>query len=564
MSTIVDDVALTGVEKLKAESLGLRGTLSDELEGPGGGLSEEAKQILKFHGSYQQDDRDVRRERKKAGLEPAYSFMVRSKVPGGVVSAEQYLVHDHLADQYANGTLRITTRQGFQFYGILKGDLRRTIHELNDALVTTFGACGDVVRNVVSCPAPIAGGLREEVIEWARLIRDETLPRSRSYHEIWVEGTSITRAEAEPDPLYGDRYLPRKFKIGFAFPDDNCTDVHSNDLGLLVISEGDRIVGFNVLVGGGFGQTHNKPETFPRLADPLAYVEPDELIDVVKAVIAVQRDYGNRENRKRARLKYLLAEKGVEWFRGQVESYLGRTLKDPLPVEVTGIEDHLGWHEQGDGRWFRGVWVENGRILDREGLQLRTALREIVSRFGTDVHLTTQQNLLLVNIAPEDRSAIDDILRAHGVVSHEELSEARRWSMACPAIPTCPLAVAESERVLPDVMSELEVALARLGLAEETFSVRMTGCPNGCARPYTADLAFVGRSLNKYVVYVGGNMEGTRLGTEYATLVPLDQLVTTVRPLFERFRDERLPGERFGDFWSRVGIEPLQSGGASR
>ena len=564
MSTIIDDLALTGVEKLKAESIGLRGTLSDELEGPGGGLSEDAKQILKFHGSYQQDDRDVRRERKKAGLEPAYSFMVRSKVPGGVVTAEQYLVHDHLADQYANGTLRITTRQGFQFYGILKGDLRRTIHELNDALVTTFGACGDVVRNVVSCPAPIAGGLREEVIEWARLIRDETLPRSRSYHEIWVEGTSVTQALAEPDPLYGDRYLPRKFKIGFAFPDDNCTDVHSNDLGLLVITDGDRIRGFNVLVGGGFGQTHNKPETFPRLADPLAFVEPAELVDVVKAVIAAQRDHGNRVDRKRARLKYLLAERGVVWFREQVEGYLGRPLKDPLPVEVTGIEDHLGWHEQGDGRWFRGVWVENGRILDREGFELRTALREIVSRFGTDVHLTTQQNLLLVNIAPEDRSAIDDVLRGHGVLSHDEISEARRWSMACPAIPTCPLAVAESERVLPDFMSELEVALARLGLANETFSVRMTGCPNGCARPYTADLAFVGRSLNKYVVYVGGNMEGTRLATEYATLVPLNELVSTVRPLFERFRDERLPGEQFGDFWARVGVEPLQSAKASR
>ncbi|HEX6069796.1 MAG TPA: NADPH-dependent assimilatory sulfite reductase hemoprotein subunit, partial [Longimicrobiaceae bacterium] len=491
------------------------------------------------------------------------SFMIRSKLPGGVVSAAQYLVHDHIAGQFANGTLRITTRQGFQFHGILKGDLRSSIRDLNNALVTTFGACGDVVRNVVSCPAPIAGGLREEVIELARLLRDETLPRSRSYHEIWIEGTSVTREEAEPDSLYGDRYLPRKFKIGFAFPDDNCTDVHSNDLGLLVIAEGNRIRGFNVLVGGGLGQTHNKPDTFPRLADTLAFIRPEELVEVSKAIIAVQRDHGNRVNRKRARLKYVLEERGVAWFREQVESYLGRRLDDPLPVEVTGIEDHLGWHEQGDGRLFRGVWVENGRIIDREGLQLRTAIRDIVSRFGVDVHLTTQQNLLLVNIDPTDREAIDDILRRHGVLSPEELSEARRWAMACPAIPTCPLAVAESERVLPAVIDELEVALARIGLADEQLTIRMTGCPNGCARPYTADLAFVGRSLNKYQVYVGGNMEGTRLGIQIADLVPLDQLVTSVRPLFERFRDEREPGERFGDFWNRVGVAPQLAGASA-
>ncbi|HEX6926572.1 MAG TPA: NADPH-dependent assimilatory sulfite reductase hemoprotein subunit [Longimicrobiaceae bacterium] len=564
MSTIVDDVALSEVERLKEESLGLRGGLAAELDNDSSHLSEASKQILKFHGSYQQEDRDLRKERKKAGLEPAYQFMVRSKVPGGVLTAAQYLLHDRLADDYGNGTLRITTRQGFQFHGVLKGNLRRHIHELNDALVTTFGACGDVVRNVVTCPAPIAGGLREEVIEWARRIRDETLPRSRAYHEIWIEGQSVTREEAEPDPLYGERYLPRKFKIGFAFPDDNCTDVHSNDLGLLVIPENGRIRGFNVLVGGGLGMTHNKADTYPRLADPLAFVEPDELIDVIKAVIGVQRDYGNRVNRRRARLKYVLDERGLPWFREQVESYLGRPLQDPLPVEVSGIEDHLGWHEQGDGRWFRGVWVENGRVLDREGLRLRIAIREVVARFGADIHLTTQQNLLLVNIAPEDRSAVDDILRTHGVIAPEELTPARRWSMACPAIPTCPLAVAESERVLPGIMDELEVALSRIGLADETISVRMTGCPNGCARPYTADLAFVGRSLNKYVIYVGGNLEGTRLGTEYASLVPLDQLVTTVRPLLERFRDERREGERFGDFWNRVGVEPLEPAGASR
>ena len=563
MSTTIDEAALTDVERIKAESNGLWGSLPEELANDSTHLSHDAERIMKFHGSYQQDDRDTRRERKKAGLEPAYSFMIRSKLPGGTMAAAQYVAHDDLADRFANGTLRITTRQGVQFHGVLKGDLRASIHELNEALVTTFGACGDVVRNVVTCPAPLPGGLRQEVIEWARRLSDETLPKSRSYHDIWVEGTQVTRPPAEraavPDPLYGERYLPRKFKVAFAFPEDNCTDVLSNDLGFLVIADGDRLKGFNVLVGGGLGQTHGKSETYPRLADPLGFVPPEELIDVSKAVIAVQRDYGNRVNRKRARLKYLLDERGLDWFREQVEHYLGRPLAPPLPVQVSGVEDHLGWHEQGDGCWFRGVWVENGRILDTDGLRLRTALRTIVDRFGLDVHLTTQHNVLLVNVAPEQKEEIDQILVTHGVVPPEELTQARRYGMACPALPTCPLAVAESERVFPELITEMESALAELGVDSEALTVRMTGCPNGCARPYTADLAFVGRSLGKYVVYVGGNLEGTRLGVAYADLIPFDQLVSTVRPLFERFREDRLPGERFGDFWTRTGLEPLPS-----
>ena len=562
MSTIIDQGALTEVERVKLESHGLRGSLPEELASDSTHLSEHGKQILKFHGSYEQEDRDQRRERKKAGLDPAYSFMIRSKLPGGVLTPEQYLVHDDLADRYADGTLRVTTRQGFQFYGVLKGNLRATIHDLNEALVTTFGACGDVVRNVVTCPAPIAGGLRRETIAVAHELAYALLPRSRSYHEIWVEGTQVTApVESEPDPLYGERYLPRKFKIAFAFPDDNCTDVYANDLGFVVIAEGDSVAGYNVLVGGGLGQTHGKGETFPRLADPLAFVKPDEVLEVSRAVIGVQRDHGNRANRKRARLKYLIDERGIAWFRSEVEARLGRRLEDPRPIEVTGIEDHLGWHDQGDGRWFRGIWIENGRISDRAGLRLRTALRTIVERLRTTVHLTTQQNLLLVDVTPEQRQEIDAILLEHGVIEPASLTQVRRYAMACPAIPTCPLAVAEAERVLPGVVGKLEEELAGLGL-DEPITVRMTGCPNGCARPYTADLAFVGRSLNKYVVYVGGNFEGTRLGTTYADLVPLDQLVPTVLPLFVQYRSDRLPGERFGDYWNRVGVEPLQAAGA--
>ena len=564
MSTVIDEGALSDVERIKQESHGLRGTLGVELANDSTHVSHDAERVLKFHGSYMQEDRDQRRERKKAGLEPAYQFMVRSKLPGGVMTADQYLVQDALADQYGNGTLRITTRQGFQFHGVLKGNLRAAIHELNDALVTTFGACGDVVRNVVACPAPTAGGAREEVIEWARVLKDETLPTSASYHEIWIEGVAVTKAadEVEPDPLYQDRYLPRKFKIGFGFPEDNCNDVHSNDLGYLAVAEGGRLEGFNALVGGGLGQTHGKGETFPQLAQPLAFVTPDELVEVSKAVIAVQRDYGNRATRKRARLKYLIAERGLDWFRAEVASYLGRPLTPPREVEVTGIHDHLGWHEQGDGRWFRGVWVENGRILDREGLQLRSALRTIVERFRPDVHLTTQHNVLLVNLDEGQKEEVDRLLAEAGVIPIEELSAARRWGIACPALPTCGLAVAESERVHPALVTQLEGLLAELGLAQEDLTVRMTGCPNGCARPYTADLAFVGRSLGKYVVFVGGSFLGTRLATAYADLVPFEQLVPTVRPLFERYRDDRLAGERFGDYWHRVGVEPVVAAGA--
>ncbi len=559
MSTIVDEIALSEAERIKLESLGLRGPLAEELSNESTHLTEHARQLLKFHGSYQQEDRDQRRERKRAGLEPAYQFMIRSKLPGGSMTGEQYLLHDRLADSYGNGTIRITTRQGFQLYGVLKSDLRATIHELNESLVTTFGACGDVVRNTITCPAPIAGTLRLEIAALARTISREMLPRSTSYHDIWVEGEKVTRTdEPVPDPLYRDRYLPRKFKIAFAFPDDNCTDVLANDVGLVVVQEDGRLLGFNISVGGGMGSTHGKADTYPRLATPLGFTEPDDLIETLKAIIAVQRDHGNREDRRRARLKYLLDERGTDWFREQVEAELGRSLA-PYREEIviSTFEDHLGWHDQRDGRWFRGIWVENGRIRDLGDHRLRTALRVIVETYRPDVHLTTHQNLLLTNVAPADRDAIDRILAEHGVIRPEDVTPVRRFSMACPAIPTCPLSVAESERVFPGVVEKLEEALADLGIPEQAITVRMTGCPNGCARPYTSELAFVGRSLGKYVVYVGGNEEGTRMGSVYADLVPLDNLVATVRPLLERFRDERIGAERFGDFWTRVGLEPI-------
>jgi sulfite reductase (ferredoxin) len=561
VSHVPHEKPLSAVEKVKQESRGLRGDLAAELASDTGHFSGPDAQLLKFHGTYQQEDRDQRRERRGTDVEAAHQFMVRCKIPGGVLTGPQYLVIDELAGRYGNGTLRVTTRQGNQFHGVLKGDLKATIRAVNDALVTTLGACGDVVRNVVACPAPVAGGLREQVLSVTRRLSDHLLPRTRAYHEIWLDGEQVAGGPPDAEPLYGTRYLPRKFKVAFAFPDDNCCDVHSNDLGFLVVADGGHLVGFNVLVGGGMGKTHGKEDTYPRLADVLGFARVGEVVEVGEAVVQVQRDHGNRGDRRHARLKYLIDARGLDWFRDEVERRLGRSLAPPASLEVSGIEDHLGWHAQEDGRSFLGLFIENGRVQDGDDRKLRSALRRIVETVQPGVRFTPQQNLLLTDIPDRRQGLVERMLADHGVsrAGPAALSAVRRWSMACPALPTCGLALAEAERALPDILAELERELEAIGVADATLTVRMTGCPNGCARPYTADLAFVGRSLNKYAVFVGGSMLGTRLGTQYADLVPRDRLVAIVRPLFERYRDERLPAERFGDFCDRVGVEALRS-----
>ncbi len=544
------------VEVLKDESRQLRGTIASDLSAHAPSVGAGSRQLLKFHGLYEQDDR----ERRKQGTK-SYSFMIRSKLPGGRLTPAQYLAHDELASRFGNGTLRITTRQDLQLHGVLKGHVKPSIAAMNRALVTTLGACGDVVRNVACCPLPATDALRAALVEVARGISERMMPRTRAYHEIWLDG-ELQHDDGDTaceEPIYGRTYLPRKFKIAVAYPGDNCVDVFTQDVGIVALAEGGALAGFNVLVGGGQGMTHKKPETFPRLGDALAFVRPAEVIDVVERIVCVQRDHGDRSDRRHARLKYLIHDRGVDWFRGEVEARLGRTLVPPLPMPPFALELHLGWRRQSPGRWSLGIPVENGRIQDAGGVRLKSGVHAIVAHFDKPVILTPNQDLLLTDIADGERVAIDTTLDRHGVVRDHELSQVRLHSMACPALPTCGLALADAERALPAVVRELEGEIARLGLGAERLTVRMTGCPNGCARPYVADVAFVGRSLDRYVVLVGGRSDGTRLNRAYRDLVPRQALVATVLPLLVLYKQSRADGESFGDFCDRVGIEALQA-----
>ncbi len=555
------------VEHIKSESEHLRGRLVEELEQESARFSEDQIQLLKFHGSYQQEDRDLRQSRKAAGEEKAYQFMIRSRIPGGVLTAEQYLAEDELATLYGNNTMRLTTRQGIQLHGILKGDLRTTIRGIHASLLSTLAACGDVNRNIMACPIPTTNRAHARVHEFAHELALALAPRSKAYHEIWLDGElteTVQQDEGEIEPMYGDTYLPRKFKIAIAFPGDNCIDIYTQDVGLVAVLEGEpgaddeHLVGFTVLIGGGLGTTHGKTETYPRLAEPFCYATVEEVEEVVKTIITIQRDYGDRQNRKHARMKYVVQERGIPWFRSELESRLGRSVQDPRPTPWQSAEDHLGWHEQGDGLWFLGISVENGRIWDQGQLRLRTGLQEVIKEFRPGIRLTAQQNILLTDIPAERRALLEERLATYGIITDPVRLGTRRLAMACPALPTCGLALAEAERVLPSLMGQIEQDLRDLGLEDEPVSVRMTGCPNGCARPYLGDIGFVGRSKDIYTVYIGGDLNNTRLNTAYATLVRLENLAATIRPLLEIWRDERQPGEHFGDFCQRTGIENLK------
>ncbi len=560
-------VKLSKLEGIKSDSRQLRGTLAEELAAEVDHFTGDAAQLLKFHGSYQQDDRDLRGQKNEDGSRKgkSYSCMVRTRIPGGKVTAAQFLTELDLCEKYGNGTVRVTTRQGFQLHGVIKDNLKSTVRAINESQLTTFCACGDVERNVMCCPAPYKNSpVHDQMQALSDALAEHLKPKTTSYYEIWLTDENGEKTNAtEPfvpveEPIYGKTYLPRKFKTCITLPEDNCVDIHTHDLGFLAIVEQDEIVGYNVLVGGGMGVTPSAKKTFPHLSKPMAYVTPDQALGVAEAVVKVQRDFGNRSDRKVARLKYLIADWGVEKFKAKVEEYYGGALEDPRPVEVTDVDDHLGWHEQGDGKWFLGINVPSGRIKDEGDLRIKSALRALLNRFGMDTRLTALQSVILCDIDEGDRDEINGVLSEHGIQAAEEMTPLRRYAIACPAWPTCGLAVTESERALPGLLEELEAELSRQDLSEERISLHMTGCPNGCARPYTPDIGLVGKAAGeKYTLFLGGNAEGTRLAFIYDDMVPKEEIVPKLAPVLAHFKEERHEGESFGDFCDRLGQEKL-------
>lgn len=556
---------LSKLEYLKEGSKQLRGTIPDELTNDSPSFTADASQLLKNHGSYMQDNRDLRNERNEDGSRKgkAFSCMIRTAIPGGRVTAEQFLAEFEICDKLADGSIRITSRQGFQLHGVLKDNLRQTIRDINESKLTTLAACGDVSRNVMCCPAPYRNPIYDQMQELSQVLADHFRPKTTAYYEIWLkddDGEKVNVAEPVQveEPIYGKLYLPRKFKMAITIPEDNSVDVYTQDLGLLAVVEDGAILGYNVIVGGGMGRTPSAEKTFPAIGQKMTFVTREEVPAVCEAVVKVQRDFGNRKDRKRARLKYLIFDWGLEKFKAKVEEYYGKSLPEPHPADVTGVEDLMGWHEQGDGKCFLGINVENGRIRDTDDLRIKTGLRTVLSKYRMDTRLTALQSLILCDIDPADREDIDNILADHGIKAAEDLSLIRRYSIACPALPMCGLAVTESERALPGLIDQLDVVVADLGLQDQKIAVHMTGCPNGCARPYTPDIGLVGRSVGKYTVFLGGNAEGTRLAFLFEDQVPLNDIPMLLKPLLASFRDQRREAESFGDFCYRQGCDALQ------
>ena len=553
-------------EELKLSDPTLGGTIGETLLKPEADrFSEDDEQFLKFHGIYQQDDRDKR----KTGRQ--YMLMIRARIPGGVVPAAQYLAFDELSRLHANDTLRITSRQSFQWHGVVKRQLGPLMRGIHDALCTTLAACGDVSRNVMAPPTPAVGPLAERVLADARLVSAALLPQTRAYHEIWVDGVPLSLAPEEKqafeDPLYGRQYLPRKFKVAFAVPPLNDTDVFTNCLGLVAIAdqtEPTRLLGYNLLAGGGQGMSHGNKETYPRVADVLGFFPAERVVDVAKAVITAFRDFGDRTNRKHARLKYVLAERGPAWFRAEVEGRAGFALDPARPFVFERQGDLFGWHRQTDGRWFLGLYVETGRIQDTPSRRLKSALRTVIESYQPEIHLTPSQNLLLAGIPESQKDAITAILAEHGIPVECQAAAVRRASMACVALPTCGLALAEAERALPGLLDRVEGLLEELGLHDEEIIIRMTGCPNGCARPYMAEIALVGRAPGRYSLYLGGTVAGTRLNREFRASVRIEDLIYELRPVLARWKSERLPRERLGEWverilWREVAANPVSA-----
>ncbi|TBR39238.1 MULTISPECIES: assimilatory sulfite reductase (NADPH) hemoprotein subunit [Dyella] len=539
------------IEQIKAKSRHLRGTIAEGLRDLlTGSISDDDGKLLKFHGSYQQDDRDLREERRRQKLEPAYSFMLRARLPGGVVSPAQWLEFDRLAREYASGSLRITTRQTFQWHGIIKERLKPTISAIHDALASTIAACGDVVRNVVSTPNPVQSEAHAEAYAWAARLSDDLAPTTRAYHEIWLDGEPLIE-EPEVEPLYGQTYLPRKFKIGLAIPPLNDIDVFAQDLGLIAIVDQGRLEGFDVAVGGGMGATHGDATTYPRLASVVGFVTPDQLLATAEAIVSVQRDWGNRKERKHARLKYTLDHRGVDAFVDEIEARLGFALAPARGAHFDHNGDRYGWIEGSDGLWHLTLQIEAGRLADNGPHRWLTGLREIARVHTGDFRLTCNQNVIVANVRADDRQRIDALVHEYRLDAYLRGSAIRRHAVACVALPTCGLAMAEAERYLPTFLGRVEGLLGAHGLTDAPILLRLSGCPNGCSRPYLGEIALVGRGPGRYDLRLAADFSGQRLNRIYRENIDEEAILAALDPLLARYASERGAGEHFGDFLLR-------------
>lgn len=553
------------MERIKKDGNYLRGTIADGLEDRiSAAISDDDNKLLKFHGSYQQDDRDLRNERRQQKLEPAYQFMLRVRAPGGVATPEQWLVMDDLAQQYGNGTLKLTTRQAFQMHGILKWNLKKTIKEINDALMDTLAACGDVNRNVMCNPNPYQSEIHSEVYEWAKKLSNYLSPQTNAYHEIWLDEEKVVDSreteEEKTEPMYGPLYLPRKFKIGIAVPPSNDVDIFSQDLGFIAILEDGQLQGFNVAVGGGMGMTHGDTNTYPQVSRVIGFCPTDKIVEVAEKVITIQRDYGNRSNRKNARFKYTIDARGLDWIKNELNERLEWDLEEARTYNFEHNGDRYGW-VQGNGKWHLNLFIQNGRITDFEDYSLMTGLREIAKIHTGDFRLTPNQNLVIANVTNEKKDEIVELVEKYGLTEGKNYSALRRNSMACVAFPTCGLAMAESERYLPSLVDKIELILDEVGLSEEEIVIRMTGCPNGCARPALAEIAFIGKAPGKYNMYLGGGFSGGRLNKLYRENIGEEEILEALRPILFQYAKERQENEHFGDYVIRAGyIEEVRSG----
>jgi len=553
---------LTEVEGIKARSRHLRGTLIESLKDPlTGAIAEDDTQLSKFHGVYQQDDRDVRQTRNRQRLEPAYSFMIRARIPGGVCTTEQWLSMDEIATKRANGTIRLTTRQAFQLHGVIKGDLKPAIQEINRALMDTLAACGDVNRNVMCSPMPPVSAVHREVQVLAESLSKYLTPATGAYHEIWLDGKRHQSTVPDVEPIYGDNYLPRKFKTAFVVPPQNDVDVFAQDLGFIAIVEQGVLRGFNVTIGGGMGMSHGDPQTYPRLGDVLGFCATEQVNALAEAIVTTQRDFGDRTNRKHARMKYTIDDRGLEWFKTEVESRLGWQLEEPRKFAFAGNGDVYGWQQSTDGKWHYTLFVENGRIQDAGGQQLMTGLRKIARLHKGDFRLTPNQNLIISNVAESDKQRITGLLQVFRIENSKRASLMRLHSMACVAFPTCGLAMAESERYLPSLIDRIDKLLDAHGLRDESITIRMTGCPNGCARPYVAEIGLVGKGPGHYNLYLGAGFAGDRLNRLHRENIDEAEILAALDSLFARYAVERTEGEHFGDFVIRVGVVAQVSAG---